>query len=93
MVEEIHQTPTLIPSHELIIRIDERTRTMKTTLDSVESRVGTLEAKVSDLGPVKLIVFGGVGIILVAVIGALLAYVIYNPATKETIREVPTMSK
>jgi len=90
---DVHRTgEPLIPSHELIIRIDERTRNMKTTLDSVETRVGALEKTVGELGPIKMIVFGGVGLILVAVLGALLTYAVYTPS-REVIREVPAISK
>lgn len=77
------------PSHELIVRIDERTRTMRETLSKVEDRLSAVEKKVSDLAPVRPIVFGAVGLVLVAVITALLGYVMFSPARKEVIREVP----
>jgi hypothetical protein len=49
-------------------------------LTGVETRVNSLEARFSEMGPVKMIVFGGVGFILLSVLGALLAYVIYTGA-------------
>ena len=71
--------------HELVIRIDERTRRMDENIKQidqkvtgVETRVTALETKISEMGVVKLIVFSGVGVILLTVLGALLRYIVVS---------------
>jgi hypothetical protein len=71
-----------VPSRDLIVRIDERTRSMAKTLDEtsrtvsgLEARVTTVEIKLTEMGPVKLLVFGCVGIVLMTVVGAILALI------------------
>lgn len=102
-MDEIHRTGSpdgsQVSTHELVIRIDERTRTMQKTVDAtsdrmtaIEARMTTVETNLSSMGPVKTVVFGGVGLVLIAVMTALLGYVIFNPP-KETIREVPVVNR
>lgn len=80
-------------TRELIVRIDERTRSMArgqddlkkevttefATMDArmtvIEKNISGVEKSISELQPVKKIVFGGVAFILLAVIGAILTYV------------------
>jgi hypothetical protein len=87
-------------TRELIVRIDERTRSMARGQDDlkkevttefasmearmtlIEKNIGGLEKSISELQPVKKIVFGGVGFILLAVIGAILGYVITHGANQ-----------
>lgn len=72
-------------TRELIVRIDERTRAMQKTQDRMEkdvttefaaldTRMALMEKNMSELQPVKKIVFGAVAFILLSVIGAILAY-------------------
>ena len=51
---------------ELLARIDERTKTMMERMESFVTQ--------DEFAPVKAIVFGGVGIVLVAFMGAVLYF-------------------
>lgn len=64
------------PSSDLLVRIDERTRTMAKNQDLMQSDMKTLSVEVAALRPVKSIVYGAVAIILVAVLGAIIALVV-----------------
>ena len=64
---------------ERLIRIDERTKAMNERMELRNRQVDAeLEQKVSkdEFSPIKSIVYGGVGVILMSVIGAILTLVI-----------------
>lgn len=64
---------------ELLARIDERTKGIKETVDSFQKKLDEVPENYVSLEafrPVQRIVYGAVGLILLAVFGALLALVI-----------------
>lgn len=58
--------------HDLLVRIDERTTGMHSTLSSIP----TIYVTKQEFTPVKKIVYGVVGLMCIAVIGSLLSLVI-----------------
>ena len=70
----------------LLVRIDERTKytalaveTLKQGHDIIGTKLVAIEKDVAGLKPVRTIVFAAVGVVLAAVITAIVALVIHKP--------------
>ena len=75
-----------ISTAELLGRIDERTQNtsqavtaLDVKIDGFGDRIGRVETLVDGFSLVRRVVFGAVGFILIAVLGALVALVVYTP--------------
>lgn len=82
--------PQTWTDHDLLTRIYERQRAENERLDAIDIKLAALDSKyVSqvEFWPVKVIVYGGAGLVLTAVIGALVAMVVIN---RDTVRAVRT---
>lgn len=62
--------------HELLARIDERTKSLQDDMSSVKATLSNNYITRAEFDPVKRVVYGGVGLVLVAVLGALIALVV-----------------
>lgn len=62
--------------HDLLTRIDERTEKMCETLEALITRLESDYVTKAEFWPVKTIVYAGAGMILVAVVGAVIALVV-----------------
>ena len=62
--------------HDLLMRIDERTEKICDSMESWESRLKNDYVSQSEFWPIKTIVYGGAGIVLVAVMTAIVALVV-----------------
>ena len=60
-----HDQPTM---QELLVRIDERTQRLENDIKTMKENSVTKE----EFWPVKSLVYGGVGVVLVAIVGAFL---------------------
>lgn len=68
---------------ELLGRIDERTTNMSQAMSALDVKMDIygdrLSRMESSFGPVKSVVYGTIGLILIAVASALIAFVVYKP--------------
>lgn len=78
---------------ELLVRVDERTKTavetfkeLNTKIDKHDTRLASVESKVDALAPVKKIVYSGIAIILTAILMAVMALVVSRPTIKEAMQ-------
>jgi hypothetical protein len=84
-----------IADHDLLVRIYERQRAENERLDAMSSQIAAVDAKFDTLDtkyvtrmefwPVKTIVYAGAGVILLAVVGALVAMVVIS---RDAVRSV-----
>lgn len=81
---EQQKTSDDLPS--LIIRIDERTKNFSSEMAGVKSevsemgkKISTIETKVTEFNLVKTVVFGGVGLVLIAIITAIIGLILIKP--------------
>ena len=79
---------------ELLGRLDERTRNLPQTLCSIDSKIDAhdcrlrdVETAISELSPVKKVVYGGIAAILRAVIGAAMGIVLSRSADTKAIEQ------
>lgn len=85
---------------ELLARVDERTKFTAQSVDGInkkldahDERLGNVETAVTELLPVKQAVFASIGLILTAVIVAVLAVVLTRPVTPDTRQLEQTVNK
>ena len=64
---------------QLLARLDERTRAIQETVAGIERKLNSDYVSRQEFEPIKKIVYGTVGLILVAVVGALVALVVNRP--------------
>jgi hypothetical protein len=71
---------------QLLGSIDERTKNTAAALTALDvkmdghgERLSHLESSVKNLSPVKTVVYGAIGVVLLAVIGAIVALVLQQP--------------
>lgn len=101
MPQDIHETPRGTPGRpqtdrELLLILVERLNQMNTQLVSIAAKLDGQDERYDEryvtreeFWPVKAIVYGGAGIVLVAVVGALVAYVVRGPSGKHAEAETP----
>lgn len=85
-----------ISTAELLGRIDERTKTTALAVDRVDSKIENfthrlvaVELSITKLQPVKAVVYGLIGLVLVAVATAVIAVVVYKPSISQpSVQEV-----
>jgi hypothetical protein len=63
-------------SEELLIRIDERTQNIEHEIAEIKSRMESDFVTAAEFAPVKKVVYGLVGSVLVAVLGAVVGLVV-----------------
>lgn len=63
-------TQETVADHDLLVRIDERTKNWEATLETFVTK--------NEFLPVKLIVYGFAGLILLSVMGGILTLVVLN---------------
>jgi hypothetical protein len=63
----------------MLARIDERTQQTSRVVDEIKGKLEHNYVSQEEFKPVKTIVFGLVGVILMAVVGALVALVLRKP--------------
>jgi hypothetical protein len=66
-------------SGELLVRIDERTQNIEQEISEIKATMAGLEAKFvtyAEFAPVKKVVYGLVGAVLIAVLGAVVGLVV-----------------
>ena len=61
--------------HDLLVRIDERTRTLHESVDSLNKKMGNYVTR-KEFMPVKSIVYGVVSVIGVGLVGALISLIL-----------------
>ena len=71
--QEENQKP---PNGSLLVRLDERTQIMMKDLDSMNRRMESGLVTRAEFVPVRNLVYGATGLILLAVVGAMVALVL-----------------
>lgn len=77
MSEAKKETPEAV-----LARIDERTKTTEEKITHIEEKLDSNYVTKDEFRPVKQLVYGFVGVVLLAVVGALVALVIIKPQQK-----------
>lgn len=62
--------------HELLARIDERTRLLQAEFEEIKTALNSKYVTHAEFRPVKMLVYGFVGIILAGVAGAIVTLVV-----------------